>query len=102
MIYSLSKANKEGTFLQPIQTFYSDEYAQAMCDLYLKDEIYKNEKGKHTKFYRLHAKNAHTPEQAFAYDIQCPHCSTGKLKQVATQNSYTELGLYTCPNCNKR
>ena len=102
MIYSLSKNNKEGTFLHAMSTYYSEEYAQAMCELYLEDELVKDEHGKMKKFYRLHAKNAHTLEQAFAYDIDCPNCSNGRLKQVGRQLSNTELGLYACPNCSKR
>lgn len=102
MIYSLCKNNKEGTLLHPIHTYYSDEYAQAMCSLYLKDELVKDETGKIKKFYRLHAKQPHNQEQAFAYDIECPHCTNGRLKQVGRQLSYNELGLYTCPDCNRR
>ena len=37
---------------------------------------------------------------ALAYDIKCPKCGA-ILKQVARQNSGTELGLYTCKVCNK-
>lgn len=102
MIYDLAKKNKEGTFLHPVHTYYSDEYAQTMCELYLKEELHRDEKGKLKKFYRLHARNNHTEDMAFAYDIACPNCQTGKLKQVGRQLSCTELGLYTCPVCNKR
>lgn len=102
MIYSLCKNNKEGTFLHPTSNYYSEEYAKAMCDLYLKDEIVKDEHGKIKKYYRLHAKHAHTQEEAFVYDIECPNCSNGRLKQVGRQLSHNELGLYACPNCNKR
>lgn len=62
MIYSLCKNNKEGTLLHPIHTYYSDEYAHAMCSLYLKDELVKDETGKIKKFYRLHAKQPHNQE----------------------------------------
>lgn len=71
-----------------------------MCDLYLKDELAKNEEGRVKKFYRLHAKKEHTQEMALAYDIQCPKCS-GRLKQIGRQLSFNELGLYTCPACNR-
>ena len=46
MNYRLHVANKEGTKLVPIHTSYSDEYAQRMCDLYLSDEVHRNEEGR--------------------------------------------------------
>lgn len=101
MIYSLVKNNKEGTFLHPVHTYYSDEYAKAMCDLYLKDEVERDEQGKMQKYYRLHARYAHSQEQALGYDIECPRCN-GMLKQVGRQISLNELGLYACPHCNRR
>lgn len=101
MNHKLHKANKEGTLLVPIHTSYSDEYAQRMCDLYLSDEVHRNEEGRMQKYYRLHAKYDHTPEMALAYDIQCPDCHR-VLKQVGRQNTLNELGLYICPVCKKR
>lgn len=59
-----------------------------------------NEQGELQEYYRLHARDWHTPEMALAYDIKCPKCGA-ILKQVARQNSGTELGLYTCKVCNK-
>ena len=100
MNYRLHVANKEGTKLVPIHTSYSDEYAQRMCDLYLSDEVHRNEEGRMQKYYRLHAKHDHTQEMALAYDIQCPKCS-GRLKEIGRQLSFNELGLYTCPTCNR-
>ena len=100
MNYPLRKANKEGTRLEPQHSLYSDEYAESMCDLHLRDEIHRDDKGKLHKYYRLHARKAHTEEQAFAYDIKCPHCHS-MLKQVGRQETYTELGLYTCPSRNR-
>jgi hypothetical protein len=101
MNYPLHKKNKEGTFLGATQSYYSDEYARAMCDLYLSDELARNDKGKMQKFYRLHAKYNHSQEMALAYDIDCPCCGS-QLKQVGRQISSNELGLYTCPACSRR
>jgi predicted RNA-binding Zn-ribbon protein involved in translation (DUF1610 family) len=101
MNYPLHKKNKEGNFLEATHSYYSDEYAQAMCDLYLSDELARNEAGRLQNYYRLHAKNIHSPEMELAYDIGCPKC--GKhLKQVGRRISFNELGLYTCPACNTR
>lgn len=99
MIYTLHGQTK-GNYLTASSSFYSEEYAQRMCDLYLKEEFAKNEKGRVKKYYRLHAKHDHTQEMALAYDIQCPKCS-GRLKQIGRQLSFNELGLYTCPACNR-
>lgn len=103
MIYSLfkNKSDKAGTSLHANSTYYSDEYAEAMCDLYLKDELEKDENGRIKRFYRLHAKYPHSQEQALAYDISCPKCKTAKLKQVGRQLTTNELGLYMCPVCGK-
>ena len=101
MNYPLHKTNKEHPeILTPARSSYSDAYAERMCDLYLSDHIEHNEQGELQEYYRLHARDWHTPEMALAYDIKCPKCGA-ILKQVARQNSGTELGLYTCKVCNK-
>ena len=99
MIYPLH-GQAEGNFLIPSNSYYSEEYAQRRCALYLSDEIAKDEEGKARKFYRLHARHEHTQEEAFAYDIKCPKCN-GRLKQIGRQISLNDLGLYTCPACNR-
>ena len=99
MIYPVHGQSK-GSNLRASSSSYSEEYAQRMCDLYLKTEVARNEKGRMQKYYRLHAKQDHTPEMALAYNIQCPDCCH-TLKQVGRQISYNKLGLYTCPVCNR-
>jgi len=100
--YPLTAMNKEGTFLRSNNSFYSDEYAENMCDLFLRSSILKDEQGKLHKYYRLHAKQAHNMEMALAYDIHCPECHSGMLKQISIPLSYNELGLYRCPVCDKK
>ena len=99
--YPLTKMSKEGTLLHPQRSYYSGEYAQAMCDLYLSDEIIKDEKGNIHTNYRLHTKQPHNIEMALAYDIMCPKCNS-RLKQVGRTLTAHELGQYTCPVCDKR
>jgi len=100
MNYPLTKMNKEGTLLHSNDSFYSDEYAQKMCSLYLSDELYKDKENHIKRYYRLHAREPHSIEDALVYDITCPKC--GKhLKQVGKMLSYYDLGLYECPACNK-
>lgn len=100
MNYPLMKMNKEGTLLRPQHTYYSDEYAHAMCDLHLSDVVIEDDKGKLKMRYRLHAKHPHTIEGAMAYSILCPKCHH-HLKQVGRSLSYHDLGLYACPFCDK-
>lgn len=100
--YPLVKMNKEGTLLRPHNSYYSDEHAERMCNLFLRDYIVKDEHGKLHKYYRLHAKQAHNIEMALAYDIHCPNCNYGMLKQISRPLNYCELGLYRCPVCDKR
>ena len=99
-VYPIRMA-RDSHYLIPMNHEYiTEEKAREDCNLYLTDTIETND-GKTLKFYRLHAKYAHTQEQAFAYDIECPLCH-GMLKQVGRQVSNNELGLYACPRCNRK
>ena len=55
MVFPLIKLNKEGTLLNASHSYYTEEYAQRMCSLYLTDELSRDETGKIKKTYRLHA-----------------------------------------------
>lgn len=99
MIYPLHKKEKS-IFLTASSGLYTEEYAQRMFNLYLKEELIRNESGRVEKYYRLHAKEDHTQDMALAYDVQCPNCRN-KLKQVGRQLTFNELGLYMCPHCGK-
>lgn len=101
--YPIHRMGKDdSTLLGAITSFYSDEYADRMCTLHLRDEIHKDEKGHLTKYYRLRAHEPHTIEMALQYEIHCPVCSTGMPKQVGRCLNSHELGLYVCPVCEKR
>ena len=100
--FPLSKMNNEGTLLQGHSSFYSDEYADSMCDLHLRSEIHEDEHGDLHKYYRLRACHPHTIEMALRYDIRCPECFSGMLKLVGRCRNSHELGLYVCPSCEKR
>lgn len=99
MIYKLHK-NKTNNFLTASHGSYTEDYAQSMFDLYLKDELIKNDTGRVEKFYRLYAKEDHTQDMALAYDVQCPDCKS-TLKQVGRQMTFNKLGLYKCSHCGK-
>ena len=101
MIYDLTAFKKGGKYMVPHETFYTDEYAESMCSLWLKDELVKDENGKIHRYYRLHAGEPHNIEMALAYDIQCPKCSN-KLKQIGRCLNSHELGLYHCPVCEEQ
>ena len=103
MNYPLFANKKLKTILHPTHSSYSDEYAQRMCSLYLSDEIHKDEDGHLHKYFRLHAMQPHSIEDALAYDIQCPDCGrTNNLKQIGRVLNYHDLGLYRCPICDKK
>ena len=53
MIYPII-ANKKNNILRTHHSSYSEEYAQRMCNLYLSDEIHRDDEGKLHKYYRLH------------------------------------------------
>lgn len=98
MIYGLTAFKKGGKYLIPHETSYTDECAESLCSLWLKDEIIKDENGDLHHYYRLHAVKPHNIEMALAYDIQCPRCTHG-LKQIGRCLNSHELGLYSCPVC---
>ena len=101
MNYPLMKLNKyDRNVLTPQNAYYTKEYCERTCDLFLNEQIHRNEKGELQRYYRLYAKHAHTPEMALAYGIKCPCCGN-TLKQVTRQNDLNELGLYTCKRCNR-
>lgn len=81
MVFPLTKLNKEGTLLNASHSYYTEEYAQRMCSLYLTDELSRDDTGKIKKTYRLHASNDHTEEMAFAHEIHCQKCGN-RLKQI--------------------
>lgn len=99
--YPLHRNKNIKTLLTPTNSMYSDEYADRMCSLHLHRELHKNEEGKLLNYYRLRAKDSHSIEDALAYDIHCPKCTNGMLKQISRCTNTRELGLYTCPSCNK-
>lgn len=100
--YPLHCLNKDGTLLNAQKSYYSDEYAERMCNLHLRDEVHKDDRGNTHKYFRLHAHNPHTIEMALQYEIHCPECNQGILKQVGRCLNSNELGLYVCPVCDKR
>lgn len=99
MIFDLTAFKKSGKYMVPHETYYTDEYAESMCKLWLKDEIVKDERGDLHRYYRLHASQPHNIEMALEYDIQCPKC-THALKQIGRCLNSHELGLYHCPVCD--
>lgn len=102
MIYPIHE-NKKAHILHTHTSSYSDEYARRMCDLYLSDEIHKDEEGVLHKYFRLHAKEPHTIEDALVYDILCPDCGNRTtLKQIGRVLNHNDLGLYRCPCCDTK
>jgi len=99
--YPLFSAKKGSNRFIAQSTFYSDEYAEDMCDLHLRTEFMRDSNGKYIHGYRLHAKHPHTIEDALKYDIYCPKCKTHTLKQLGRCRNSHELGWYVCPCCDK-
>ena len=97
--YPLYRKNKNESHRWAQNTFYSDEYAEEMCSLFLRDEYYRDEHKELKHFYRLHASSPHNIEQALAYDIHCPKCGRLMKQTGRCLDSHT-LGLYECRYCN--
>lgn len=100
-VFPVAKLEKDSNYLIATTSSYSEEYAERMCSLYLTDHIDKDESGNLRKRYRLHAQKPHSDEMAFAYSVNCPRCNA-TLKQVGSQLTSKELGLYECKVCNKK
>ncbi len=99
--YKLHKLNKKGRWFHANDTSFTDEYADERLDLFLRSSVVKKENGKYGNVYRLHAKEPHTVEMALDYDIGCPKCGA-QLRLIGRCLNSHELGLYTCPVCDKR
>ena len=98
--YPLNRMSQNTNDYTPQTSFYSDECAERMCTLFLRDKIFDTGYGKTRHYYRLHAEQPHNIEQSLAYNIRCPKCS-GWLKVVGRCLDSHTLGLYECPNCSK-
>ena len=96
--YRLNRV-KGTNVLMPQSGFYSDEYADTF-ELSLREQLFRNEFGHISSYYRLKAMKPHTIEMALAYDIDCPKCGH-RLKQIGRCKNSLELGLYTCPVCDE-
>lgn len=97
--YELNRV-KGTNVLLPKDNFITDEYADEHFELYLREHLYKNANGNISAHYRLKAMKPHSIEMALAYDINCPKCGY-RLKQIERCRNSHELGLYTCPACDK-
>ena len=72
-----------------------------MFSLYLTEVFHRDEEGIVHKYYRLHARDPHSIEDALAYDIKCPECSgLNTLKQIGRFLNWNKLGVYKCPYCD--
>ncbi len=102
-VFNLNKTNhKDGTYgLHPQSTYYTEDYAERMCNFYLTDELYKNDRGNIDTYYRLHAKKPHSSDDALAYDVYCPKCGR-QMRQITTNYNLHTLGYYECKKCNDR
>ena len=98
--YPLSKTERTGNTMMPLQTMNSEEFIRDRYDLYLTDELIYNNDGRLNRRYRLPSKELHRMEDYLAYDILCPKCSR-VLKPVGRPIDYNDLGLYACPFCDK-
>ena len=103
-VFDLHKTDhKDGTYgLHPQSTYYTEDYAERMCEFYLTDEFCKNDTGGVDIYYRLHSPRIpHDNNQALAYDVHCPKCGA-LMKQVTTNKDYHTLGYYECKKCNNK
>ena len=101
-VFGLHKPNNADgrfVFLSSHKTYSSADYAKQSYKLYLTDELDKDEHGRIFTYYRLHAMDARSPEQAMRYSICCPKCGA-TLRQVGRSLNYHDLGLYECPVCS--
>lgn len=100
MIYPATSNNKNWKILNTHSSYYSKEYADRACKLYISDEFAETNTGKKHKYFRLYAQQPHSIEMALAYEIHCPCCNS-MLKPVARMRNEHELFLYECPSCSR-
>ena len=102
MNYPLLKNKYDHKKLYPTASYYSDEYADGHCSLYLSTEYVEDDRGKVHKYYRLHASEPHTVDMALGYEITCPDCGRHTLRQIGRSLNMHDLGLYHCPCCDRK
>lgn len=103
MAYPIQVSKHDWCSLEPqTNTLYSEQYIADHYDLYLTQEFVPDNSGNTRRYYRLHAKHAHSTEMALAYDIRCPRCGVNVLKPVSRCIDFHTLGLYECPVCDRK
>lgn len=101
-IYPLRTNSGDWRTLHPMRMFASENYVSSHYDLHLTTEYYKDGNGVQNRYYRLNAKNPHSIDMALAYNIKCPKCGRQTLNQIGRCLDMYTLGLYECPECNRK
>ena len=101
-IYDLIHNKNDRSMLNAAPTYISESGAQERLSLYLSEDLVEDDRShKYLSRYRLHAMQPHNIEMALAYDIYCPKCGH-RLKQIGRCRNSHELGLYACPEYDRR
>ena len=98
--YPLKPCSANKKLLQPRYTGNTAEHTKNHYDFYLTYELESGEYGAINRYYRLHAKEPHSEDMSLAYDIECPRCHH-VLKPIGHFQNCYDLGLYTCPVCDR-
>ncbi len=89
--------------LYPISTYCSEEYLAGHAGLYLTTDLVEDERNqKLHRYYRLHSSESLSIEDALGFEISCPECHRHKLRQIGRILNSHDLGLYVCPDCDKK
>lgn len=91
-LYKLTPSKKGSDYMIPVNTTYTEEYADSICDFYLIDE--RNDT------YRLHSGKPKRLTDCLPLSIKCPKCN-GNLTPIDGPINSNILLLYECRHCKK-
>ena len=90
--YPLASVDSGGNKQVPMFAVTDLKMMQGEISLYLSEIT--------PQHFRLHSRKPMTQKATDSLEIRCPRCGE-PMKQIGRQLSFNELGLYSCPCCNR-
>ncbi len=103
MNYPLRVNKSDPKLLYPTISYNTVEAIQRTHSFYLTTDYVKDDWSDSLhRYYRLHSTKPHSIDMALGYEIECPECHRTKMRQIGRSLNAYDLGLYYCPDCDRR